>query len=755
MIKKIILKYFGKYINSAFDISPVTVFIGKNESGKTTLFDAVFDCICRPNNKIFHGKRLKNRYGDSREAELIFDAKIPQIEPDQFLNLNAVHSGNTDLDFSSGNSWIDKIKSALFYGGIDPAPIIYELEQESSTHANKPHIKELKKAEEEKERIEEELVEINSKKEQILNNEKLIYNQSKDLKNLKSQSEKINSRIDILRKQLDGQNKIKQRNEYIILLEFLNKGSRLKEQLSELEYFKTDESSELNKIDENIKSLESKLQSKKGYAQSLEEDINNRKEKLEIKNRQKEEKKYTSEIADGLLSKLKNIETTTIKKIKWNPILLILSAAFFASGIILFLAVPGFELKTVLLSAGLISGIIILFLSKKDILIQDTSMSNNLVMEIKDEWNTRTRDRGKLEAKTKDGLARELMQNMSEYHGFREIISEEISEIVIKEKEYRECMKTVSVTSSEIENKKRELESKLSGYGLGSIFDYYKKLENYNNLSNSYKDWEGELSKKLESYSTKDISIARTETELKIRKLDDEITEEKKTEIEMNNISKELSELEAGQEKLVKNKLSLEKEISENEGIVKGSLGDIPEKTISLEKSKLYIEEKINEMNLNIKASAFAKEIFKEISEDMDTVLYDLQDEIKDKFSKIVPDLRNISLKKLDKEAISITDAGGKQRTLDNLSRGTIDTFYFSARLALLQRALKEPSILVLDEPFHSMDREREIKSLKLLYEFHKTNNLQIILFTKDESIKENLTDIFSDVKIHLLEQTK
>jgi uncharacterized protein YhaN len=195
MIKKIILKYFGKYTGRVFDLSPVTVFIGKNESGKTTLFDAIFDCLCRPNNKISHGKRLKKRYGEKREAELIFDSKTLQLDPDQFLNLNAVHSGNTDLDFSSGNSWIDKIKSALFYGGIDPAPIIYELEQESSSYANKPHIKELKKTEQEKERIENELREITGKKEYILKNEDLIHKKNENLKNLESRIEDTNKQI--------------------------------------------------------------------------------------------------------------------------------------------------------------------------------------------------------------------------------------------------------------------------------------------------------------------------------------------------------------------------------------------------------------------------------------------------------------------------------------------------------------------------------------------------------------------------------
>ena len=50
-----------------------------------------------------------------------------------------------------------------------------------------------------------------------------------------------------------------------------------------------------------------------------------------------------------------------------------------------------------------------------------------------------------------------------------------------------------------------------------------------------------------------------------------------------------------------------------------------------------FFQEKIDEINLNIKASALAKEIFTEISKDMDTLMFDLQDEIKKKFTGIVP----------------------------------------------------------------------------------------------------------------------
>jgi DNA repair exonuclease SbcCD ATPase subunit len=751
MINKIILKYFGKFINKSFDLSPITVFIGKNESGKTTLFDAIFDCICSPNNKVSHGKRLKNRYGDKREAELEFNGKPLELDTDEFINLNAIHSGNIVLDFSSGNSWIDKIKSALFYGGVDPNPIIYELEQESSTHANKPHIRDLRKIEEEKERIENELQEISRKKEEILNNEKNILKQDNNLKDLEFNSTKLENRIAQLKKQLEQQNKIKQRNEYLSVLSFLNSGEKIKEQLDNLKVFKEARAEELNMHTTQINNLESKYQEEKGSIQILQKDIENRKEKLNIKNKQKEEKKYLSELAHQLLSKIKNIETPVIKKIKWNPVLLIFASVSIISGILLFLLIPGFELKLILMCTGLISGIIMLFLSKKVILTQDTSGSKNFIAELKDEWRTRLRRESTLTAETKDGLVRELIQYENDYDVLVKNIQEEISEFELKEKNLIENKNIALELVEEIKIKNEALNSRLKEYGLSNIYDYYKKMENYNNLNSSYKNWGLELNKKLLNFKKQDATILKTEIDMQIRNIDNEITEEQKTETAVKQITNELSNLELELRELQNRKAGLKNYISENKGVVKGSLGDIPEKIVSLEKSKKYFQEQIDEINLNIKASALAKDIFTDISENMDTLMYDLQDEIKDQFANIIPDLREVTIKKLDKDAISITDAGGEPRILDNLSRGTVDTFYFSCRLALVQRAFKEESILILDEPFHSMDKERELKALELLNEFYKTNNWQIILFSKDESIKDNISNIFSDAKIHIL----
>ena len=487
--------------------------------------------------------------------------------------------------------------------------------------------------------------------------------------------------------------------------------------------------------------------------QILQADIQNGKAELSIKNKQKEDKKYLSELAQQFLSKIKNTEVFpgVIKKIKWNPITLILASVFIIAGILLFLLLPSFEIKVILFCTGLVAGIILLFLSKKITLTHDTSHIKNLLIEIKDEWKTRLRGENTLRAETKDVLIRELIQYETDYDSIIKNILEKTAELELKEKSLAESDNTINRLNESIKNKNEILNEQLKKGGLNSIYDYHKKIEKYNNLNNTYKNWKLELNKKLLAYKKQDASILKTEIGMQIHKLDDEIIQEEKPDTAIKQMTNELNRLEEELSEIQNRKMNLKTNISENKGILKGSIGDIPEKIVSLEKSKKYFQEQIDEINLNISAAGLAKEIFTEISENMDTLMIDLQDDIKEKFSDIVPELREISINKLNKDAISITDAGGELRLLDNLSGGTVDTFFLSARLALAQRAFKEESILILDEPFHSMDKERELKSMELLNEFHKQNNWQIILFSKDETIKDNVGKIFTDVKIHML----
>jgi len=68
------------------------------------------------------------------------------------------------------------------------------------------------------------------------------------------------------------------------------------------------------------------------------------------------------------------------------------------------------------------------------------------------------------------------------------------------------------------------------------------------------------------------------------------------------------------------------------------------------------------------------------------------------------------------------------------------DLFMLAARLTIARRARLgpeglAPALLVLDEPFYTLDGERERLALKLLANFHRSTGWQIIFLTKDPKL--------------------
>jgi energy-coupling factor transporter ATP-binding protein EcfA2 len=73
-------------------------------------------------------------------------------------------------------------------------------------------------------------------------------------------------------------------------------------------------------------------------------------------------------------------------------------------------------------------------------------------------------------------------------------------------------------------------------------------------------------------------------------------------------------------------------------------------------------------------------------------------------------------------------------RPISHLSRGTRDSFTFAARLTLALRAdpEKKKRLLVLDEPFYTLDPDRTLQALRMVRRVQDTHGWQVILFTKD-----------------------
>lgn len=79
------------------------------------------------------------------------------------------------------------------------------------------------------------------------------------------------------------------------------------------------------------------------------------------------------------------------------------------------------------------------------------------------------------------------------------------------------------------------------------------------------------------------------------------------------------------------------------------------------------------------------------------------------------------------------------------LSTGTRDAFLLAARLTLARKAVQGggKALLVMDEPFLTLDAERVERAIEVLKEFQQVTGWQIFLFTKEQELAEKVESRF------------
>jgi len=85
--------------------------------------------------------------------------------------------------------------------------------------------------------------------------------------------------------------------------------------------------------------------------------------------------------------------------------------------------------------------------------------------------------------------------------------------------------------------------------------------------------------------------------------------------------------------------------------------------------------------------------------------------------------------------ALLAVHASAGERPLEWLSSGTSDAPWLSVRLALARQAMPSGGIILLDEPFHSLDPLRAGKALQVLFQSGYLKGFQVIILTKDDRL--------------------
>ena len=733
-IKSIEIRNFGIFKNRSFNLSEFNIFVGKNESGKTTILDALITSLFKYPDKLFVNRKYKKK-----------DLKIELENGNETMTLTPESS-----EFIDNLGLFDKIsqKDYMIFRTLVMRGLSYSIEGDN--HANKvfdlikKNISGFDYAKLKNKIFE--LVQITPKTRDFKKDRK------ENIRNLKNELSNIET---IKEKLLDLNENQKRKPELESNLEQLNKLSNITNNLlSFVEYKK-------HKIQEDrVNSIENELQSytflnekelfsweqiiKSNY--DLEKQLTKVKNEIsmqkfqseELRNSIKETSKEIKKISDELekyenFRENKKLYDNLIENLNKNS--LIFKISFIVTFLLIIISV------IFILKQSFIPSIITVFplgytlflffknksTTKKMIEILGLAEKNGVSLsQYKDNINKFTRSLEDLKAKLEQ-LGNELDKTESE---------------ISKNKE------TTATLTEKIKSNDNEVVKLISATHCKSVSELREKLSKKNELLINLKN-EKNILERLGSPGKTDVAIPHLKNILSIIELNNNYEIFRKnikshiSSVENTNNLKQLESIvnelnlfnKTLKDKIEENKNAINEIIKREEGI---------KLLLNANKFRNRLEMELREMEINKKLSLYenAKSAANLAISAIDSTEKEFTENIGNAINlcKIQDYMRIVTGKK---DLIVRIDGKMEFSILENdenineayLSTGTLVQLMFCIRIALAEKLFDNHKLFFfLDDTFLTFDDERKLNAINLLKRLSE-NGWQIFYFTVDTGI--------------------
>lgn len=750
MIKKLILTRYGKFSDKSFEFSGVNVFFGKNEAGKTTIFDAIFEKICKPKGNASHSKELKKRYGDSqnRVLSVAYDGDEFSYDEDEFLNLYAVKAGDISNVLSPKNDWVSKIQSSLFTGGIDPAVICKELEGFSSKDGKVKHMKDITGKQKEIEKLNESLKKMQTERDSILKSEKEISKSSDELSKLSGNIKSTENQIEKNKKIIETQEKLRRKNNLFGVIDKINAHSELSNKIAGLSIYEKDCSAEAERLSESVQKAKNDCNTLGVKAESAAKEIESlQKESDEIK-RKAESMSIRINPLTQLFDFIENEcpKSLVRQSVVYNKPLAAAGFIFLLAGVLTALYMGFSPAGLGIMAAGAIAAIVLLFVSRKTITVQETPEIESFTRKAVKRWNEITGG-GEHDLRTLSELREEIIKFKSDYSQALNIHSQLAEKINNKNDLLKKAQSEYRIAETDLKNAEDALSLWYQKMNVKDLRQYGGRISEYETVKKQLLSVESELKQELLNFQCDNFQELKTKAETLASQLESELSGiEKLSDAELGKLKNEVNELSSKLESLRSQEKSISEKYNKGSGQISGALGNMPETIASLQHQIALLTRELRDLEINRRAAGFAAKIFEEISKDSSLQFGIVSRDIAERFSDFLPVAESVRLGSFNSNDIAVMDAGGEFRQPEQLSTGTRDAFWFAARLSLALKANPEGrGIIILDEPFHAFDKERVEKAVRLLKKFRDNTKWQVILFTKDEHVAETMKKEFTN----------
>ena len=745
MIRKLRLEKFGKFSGRSFEFSPFTIVTGPNEAGKTTVFDALFDNLCEGDKNALVYRRLKERYGKDRlsSVEWAPGGEQPLYDAYDFLDIFAIRGGQIHIDAEQDGAWFKAFKSALFTAGIDPAEMAETLNKEGREAKNNRHIKLLAAAEDEALSLRKSLGTEEQRRRDVLAGEENIRRLAAKVQELREAAAEKDAELAEARPKFEAAKAGSELERALKALAFLRELEALEARAKELEHFSDGALGVYDALSDAVDKTKDEQAQLKGQLAEKERGVDAAALALEEASEADADLRRQGEQAGLLKAEIEKFTAeaaATVKKIVYWPLRLVIWGAGLALASVLFFWLKGASGAIVALVVAALAGAVGWFAAAKNVSgIIDQGQNSALLSRLVDVWRNNGLDAELVRRDTVQGMSDALSAIAAKYAAAREALAKSEAVVVQCGKEKGELLKK----AESVEAARRETEGAaqkwLADNGARSRDEYAARSAE---RAKAVSELEGRRETARAMAAGRGCQDIKT---LKFRLQDETERLERSGAAQVPEAG--LKILEAGFEKLREEAQGAKEQLLRGEAelesvrkVAATKLEGIPENISRLSVELAAKEAEAEDIRLRLEGYKLAAAVFEKIAGNSAMKLNLLAGEVGGMVKTMLPD-RAVEFRTFDIGGASMMDARGEMLPLGALSSGTRDLFMFAARLALALKARLgagglAPAMLVLDEPFYTLDHARAGAALKLLGAFQEKTGWQIILFTKDPAIR-------------------
>jgi len=751
MIEKLLIEKFGKFHDQSFEFGPVTLFLGNNEAGKTTLFDALFHAICKPKGSLKDGRRLEARYGADRKAAI--QGLLPKIGADDFFNLFAVKSNAlAETEISERSDMTARLKANLFSGGVDPKNIAEVLGNELTTRKQGALGAREKELDGKIAGLKSALSKDEAERAECLRGEADAEKRktglevcAKKIMQLETEIARDEGALQVYRAAMELR---KIENDIALFDEKRQNEARL----AEYDSYTNDGRAKLKALEGEKARLTQEAalaaQAAHDFSSEIEKRLAEKNAEEDKRKRLDKESALAAMLKERLKPKERLIEKKDIRKIR--PVTLALALAAFAAGIAAFIFLGEAARIYAALALGA-AGIVLTAVSFRTISIEDCSRLESELETARAAWKKET-------GADIPGVWEDMILSLqaAETAAANAADSYERSLAALREAETKKAR--LSSEAEKAEARKRDAEEALRE-ALGPLPDaavYIERLAQKRSLSESLEGIRSKLAplareRGVESFAELETALKRQERELR-----DSLVVEAMSDDEARQCKRRLETSKAALTKERVQKETLDRDFNRNEGTFQERFRGLPDRIANNELALKKAEGEREQLARERRATEIARDIFFALSEDSAAMLETLSGEIGRSFAELsggvsgnagAGETREVRMDNfsVDSGAVHALDAGGENRAVELLSSGTKDAFYLAARLVLARKSLAagEKALMIFDEAFTALDSQRIQRALRVIEKFYNDTNWQIVIFTKDKDLETMAARIF------------